>query len=152
MATILVCDDAMFMRQSLIQMLKPEGHEVVAEAGNGLECIEQYKLYKPDIVLMDITMPDMDGLTALKKLKEIDSDVKVIMVSAMGQMNMVIEAVESGAKDFVVKPFTQEKIIQCINRYVQSKGSRFNMAPFFYKYNRISMKNHADALILHTAN
>ena len=63
-------------------------------------------------------MPDMDGLTALKQLKEIDSDVKVIMVSAMGQMNMVIEAVESGAKDFVVKPFTQEKIIQCINRYV----------------------------------
>lgn len=118
MATILVCDDAMFMRQSLIQMLKPAGHQVIAEAGNGLECIEQYKLHKPDIVLMDITMPDMDGLTALKKLKEIDNNVKVIMVSAMGQMNMVIEAVESGAKDFVVKPFEQEKIIQCIERYV----------------------------------
>lgn len=117
MAKILVCDDAMFMRQTIIKMLEGVGHEVIAQAGNGVECISMYKSSKPDIVLMDITMPDMNGIEATRKIMELDSEAKIIMVSAMGQMEMVVGAVEAGAKDFVVKPFEPEKLIACVNKY-----------------------------------
>ena len=117
MARILICDDAAFMRQALIQILRTTKHEVVAEASNGVECIEQYALYKPDIVLMDITMPDMDGITATQKIVRMDPDAKVIMVSAMGQQDKVFSAIASGAKDFVVKPFEAERIKACIDKY-----------------------------------
>lgn len=118
MASILICDDAAFMRQTLIQILKGTEHKVVAEAADGKECIEQYEIYKPDIVLMDITMPDMDGIEATRRIMEMDKNAKIIMVSAMGQQAMVFNAITSGAKDFIVKPFEQERIIECINKYI----------------------------------
>ncbi len=118
MAGILICDDAMFMRQALIQIVKGAGHTVVAEAENGEQCIKKYLAYKPDIVLMDITMPDMDGLEATKRIVEADGSAKIIMVSAMGQQDKVFSAIAAGAKDFIVKPFEKQKIIDCINKYV----------------------------------
>lgn len=116
MANILVCDDAMFMRQSLIRLLKSMGHNVVAEAENGIDCIDKYSKYKPDLVLMDITMPDMNGIEATKKIMTVDKNARIIMVSAMGQMEMVVSAVEAGAKDFVVKPFKEEVLSACIDK------------------------------------
>ena len=118
MARILVCDDAAFMRQTLIRILHAAGHEVVAEATNGQECIVKYSMVKPDIVLMDITMPEMDGIESTKKLKDTYPDAKIIMVSAMGQQDKVFAAVAAGAKDFIVKPFESAKIIQCIEKYI----------------------------------
>lgn len=117
MARILICDDAAFMRQALIKLLKEE-HEIVAEAADGRECIEQYVKTVPEIVLMDITMPDMDGIEATKKIVEIDPKAKIIMVSAMGQQDKVLSAIAAGAKDFIVKPFEPERIKQCIQRYL----------------------------------
>lgn len=116
MAKILVCDDAMFMRQSLIRLIKSMGHEVIAEAENGIDCIDKYQKNRPDLVLMDITMPDMNGIDATKKIMEIDKNARIIMVSAMGQMDMVVSAVEAGAKDFVVKPFKEEVLTACIDK------------------------------------
>lgn len=109
MATILVVDDAAFMRMRCAKLLKENGYDVV-EADNGAVALEVYKDKKPDAVLMDITMPEMDGLAALKALREIDPDVRVAMVTAMGQQSMVIEAMKSGAKDFVVKPFEPDRV------------------------------------------
>jgi two-component system chemotaxis response regulator CheY len=118
MARILVCDDAAFMRLTLKKILEPAGHQIVAEAANGEECIQRFKEYRPEIVLMDITMPDMDGIEATKLIKEIDKDVTIIMVSAMGQQAKVFEAFTAGAKDFIVKPFESEKILECVNKYI----------------------------------
>lgn len=117
MASILICDDAAFMRQTLIQILRKTDYTVVAEAENGLDCIEKYEVYKPDVVLMDITMPDMDGIEATQKIIAMDKNAKIIIVSAMGQQAMVFSAITSGAKDFIVKPFDPERIIECINKY-----------------------------------
>lgn len=91
---------------------------MIAEAGDGAECISSYQIYHPDLVLMDITMPDMDGITATKKIMEIDQNVKIIIVSALGLQEKVFEAITAGAKDFIVKPFTQETLIQCMKKYV----------------------------------
>lgn len=118
MARLLICDDAAFMRLTLKKIVEEAGHHVVAEAEDGAECIQRYREWAPDLILMDITMPDMDGITATKKIREIDPDAKVIIVSAMGQQSMVFEAIQAGAKDFVVKPFQAERIVQCIDRYV----------------------------------
>lgn len=118
MASILICDDAAFMRQTLIQILRKTDHTVVAEAENGLDCIGKYETYKPDVVLMDITMPDMDGIEATQRIVALDKNAKIIIVSAMGQQAMVFSAITSGAKDFIVKPFDPERIIECINKYV----------------------------------
>ena len=118
MASVLICDDAMFMRASIRKMVEAEGFQVVAEAGNGAECIAAYQSFHPDLVLMDITMPDMDGITATKKIKEIDQNAKIIIVSALGLQEKVFEAITAGAKDFVVKPFEQQTLIQCIKKYV----------------------------------
>ena len=113
---VLVVDDAIFMRMKLKDILEKNGFEVVAEAQNGLEAIEKYKAEKPDLVTMDITMPEMDGITALKEIKKIDSKAKVIMCSAMGQQSMVMEAIQSGAIDFIVKPFDVDRVSQSLSK------------------------------------
>lgn len=118
MANILVCDDAAFMRQALILILKGAGHTVVAEASNGKECVVQYENTHPDIVLMDITMPDMNGIEATQLIKALDPNAKIIMVSAMGQQDKVFSAIAAGAKDFIVKPFEKERILACIEKYL----------------------------------
>ncbi|MGE5372567.1 MAG: response regulator [Solirubrobacterales bacterium] len=118
MANILICDDAAFMRNSLRIMLEKGGHTVIGEAANGLEAVEQFKNMKPDLVTMDITMPEVDGLTALKMIRQLDPNAKVIMVSAMGQESMVKEAVLSGAKTFIVKPFKEAYILEVIAKTV----------------------------------
>lgn len=116
MARILITDDAAFMRMQLKDIFTKLGHEVVGEAENGLISVNMYKELKPDLVTMDITMPEMNGVEALKEIKAFDSNAKVVMVSAMGQEGMVIEAIQGGAKDFIVKPFTQERIQETLEK------------------------------------
>ena len=118
MARVLVCDDATFMRMTLIRILKEGGHETVGEASDGEQAVNRNKELKPDIVLMDITMPGKNGLEATKEITEYDSSANIIMVSALGQQSKVFEAIAAGAKDFVVKPFEPDKIIECIAKYV----------------------------------
>ncbi|MFC4617354.1 response regulator [Camelliibacillus cellulosilyticus] len=113
---ILVVDDAAFMRMMIKDILTKNGFDVVAEANDGQEAIEKYQEYKPDLVTMDITMPDMDGITSLKKIREIDPQAKVIMCSAMGQQAMVIDAIQAGAKDFIVKPFQADRVLEAIKK------------------------------------
>ena len=115
---ILVCDDAAFMRMMIKDILTKNGYNVAGEAENGLKAIEKFNETKPDIVLMDITMPEMDGIQALKKIKELDPAANVIMCSAMGQQAMVIEAIQSGAKDFIVKPFQAERVLEAVKKVV----------------------------------
>ncbi len=117
MSKIMIVDDAAFMRITIKNMLKKSSHEVVAEAENGRTAVENYKLYLPDIVTMDITMPEMDGLAALKEIMKINPRANVIMVSAMGQEAMVREAIMSGAKGFIVKPFKEESIISALDKF-----------------------------------
>jgi len=116
MATVLIVDDAAFMRISIKNMLTKNGYEVVGEAENGLIGVELYKELQPDIVTMDITMPEMSGLDALKEITKLDPQAKVVMVSAMGQEAMVREAIVSGAKGFIVKPFKEEGIIAALKK------------------------------------
>ena len=118
MAKILVTDDATFMRMMLRDILIKQGHEVY-EAKNGLECIAEYQKIKPDLITLDITMPEMDGLVAVRKLKEIDPSAKIIMCSAMGQQAMVIEAIQSGARDFIVKPFQPERVTESVSKVLR---------------------------------
>ena len=116
MATVLIVDDAAFMRISIKNMLTKNGYEVVGEAENGLIAIELYKELRPDIVTMDITMPEMSGLDALKEIQKMDPQAKIVMVSAMGQEAMVREAIVSGAKGFIVKPFKEDGIIAALKK------------------------------------
>ena len=122
----MIVDDAMFMRGVLRRILEQSGYEVVGEASNGIEAIEKYKELKPDLVTMDITMPDMTGLVAVKAIKEIDSDARVIMCSAMGQNAMVMEAIKNGALDFIIKPFQASAVLEALRR-CQIYGSRDNI-------------------------
>lgn len=115
MAKVLVVDDTLFMRTSIRQMLEANGHSVIGEASNGVEAIEKYSKLNPDVVLMDITMPDMNGLDALEKIKEIDPKAKVIMCTAVGQQAMVARAVELGAQQFIVKPFQAERLLAAVD-------------------------------------
>ncbi|MCR5278861.1 MAG: response regulator [Lachnospiraceae bacterium] len=115
---ILVCDDAAFMRMMIKDILTKNGYVVVGEAENGAKAVEKYNETKPDIVLMDITMPEMDGIQALKKIKEGDPGAMVIMCSAMGQQAMVIESIQSGAKDFIVKPFQADRVLEAVKKVV----------------------------------
>ena len=115
---ILICDDAAFMRMMIKDILTKNGYEIAAEAENGQKAVEKYAETKPDLVLMDITMPEMDGIQALKKIKELDGGANVIMCSAMGQQAMVIEAIQSGAKDFIVKPFQAERVLEAVKKVV----------------------------------
>ena len=115
---ILICDDAAFMRMMLKDILVKEGYEVVGEAENGAKAVEKYNELKPDLVLMDITMPEMDGIQALKNIKAADSNAMVIMCSAMGQQAMVVESIQAGARDFIVKPFQKDRVIEAIRKQI----------------------------------
>ncbi len=118
MAKILIVDDAAFMRMMIKDILTKNGYEIAAEAENGQKAVEKYAEARPDLVLMDITMPEMDGIQSLKKIKELDPSANVIMCSAMGQQAMVIEAIQSGAKDFIVKPFQAERVLEAVKKVV----------------------------------
>ena len=113
---ILIVDDAAFMRMMIKDILVKNGFEVVGEAQDGVEAVEKYAELKPDLVTLDITMTEKDGLTALKEILSSDSDAKVIMCAAMGQQSMVIDAIQAGAKDFIVKPFQADRVLEAINK------------------------------------
>ena len=115
---ILICDDAAFMRMMIKDILTKNGYNIAGEAENGAKAVEKYAELKPDLVLMDITMPEMDGIEALKKIIETDPNAAVIMCSAMGQQAMVIESIQSGAKDFIVKPFQAERVLEAVQKVV----------------------------------
>ena len=114
MAKILLVDDAAFMRMMLKNTLSQAGYTDLIEAEDGVKAVEAYTAEKPDLVFMDITMPNMDGLQALKKIREDDPNAKMVMCTAMGQEGMVVDAIKSGAKDFIVKPFNQERIVETV--------------------------------------
>lgn len=113
---ILVVDDAAFMRMMIKDILTKNGFNVVGEAENGAQAVEKYAELQPDLVTMDITMPEMDGISALKKIKETDPNAKILMCSAMGQQAMVIDAIQAGAKDFIVKPFQADRVLEAIQK------------------------------------
>jgi two-component system chemotaxis response regulator CheY len=117
MKTVLIVDDAAFMRLTIRNMLEKNGFTVVGEAENGRVAISQYHALQPDIVTMDITMPEMDGLTALKAIRQINPEAQVIMMTAMGQQAMVKEAVVGGARGFIVKPFKEETVLQALSKF-----------------------------------
>ena len=114
--TVLIVDDTAFMRKMLGDMLKKNGYEVVGEAANGVEAVEKYQELNPDIVTMDITMPEKNGIEALTDIVAINADATVIMCSAMGQQNMVQQALEAGAKDFIVKPFKPDRVLEAFTK------------------------------------
>lgn len=116
MRKVLIVDDAAFMRMAIKEMLIKNGFEVIDEAGNGVTAINKYKELRPDIVTMDITMPEMNGIDALKSIMEFDPNAKVVMISAMGQETMVMDAIKFGAKSFIVKPLKEEHVIQTLMR------------------------------------
>lgn len=116
MARVLVVDDAAFMRMMLKDILSKAGHEIVGEAANGVEAVEKYKELKPDVVTMDITMPEMNGIDAIKEIRKFDPGATIIVCSAMGQQAMVIEAIQAGAKDFIVKPFQASRVIEAVQK------------------------------------
>lgn len=116
MAKVLVVDDAKFMRTMLKDIILGMGHEIVGEASNGMEAIKLYSLMRPDLVTMDITMPEMDGVTAVREIRKIDPQAKIIMCSAVGQKAMVIDAITAGVRDFIVKPIQRERVIEAINK------------------------------------
>ena len=116
MARVLVVDDAAFMRKMVTDALSKGGHEVVGEAGNGNEAIAQFQALKPDLMTLDITMPEKDGLAALADIMAADPSAKVVMCSALGQESKVLEAIKLGAKDFVVKPFQADRIIEAVGK------------------------------------
>lgn len=115
-ANILIVDDAAFMRMMLKDILTKNGFTVVGEAENGAIAVEKYMELQPNLTIMDITMPEMDGLQAVKEIRSRDPQALVIMCSAMGQQSMVIEAIQSGAKDFIVKPFQAERVIEAVTK------------------------------------
>ena len=115
---VLVVDDAAFMRMMVKDILTKNGYEVVGEAENGMKALEKYQELKPDLVTMDITMPEMDGISAVKEIKKVDPNAKIVMCSAMGQQAMVIEAFQAGARDFIVKPFQADRVLEAVRNAV----------------------------------
>ncbi|MBS3969395.1 MAG: response regulator [Clostridia bacterium] len=113
---VLIVDDAAFMRMMIKDILSKNGYEIAGEAENGQKAVEMYKELKPDLVTMDITMPEKDGIAAVKEIKQMDASARIIMCSAMGQQMMVMEAIQAGARDFIVKPFQQERVIQAMEK------------------------------------
>ena len=116
MKSVLIVDDAAFMRMMLKDILSKNGYTIVGEAQNGNEAVAKYKEVKPDIVTLDITMPEKDGIQALKEIKAMDPSATCIMCSAMGQQAMVIESIQAGAKDFIVKPFQPDRVLEAIGK------------------------------------
>ena len=115
---ILITDDALFMRVSLRNILSQNGYEVAGEAATGAEAIQLYQQEHPDLVTMDITMPEMDGITAVREIRKLDPEARVIMCTAMGQKQMVLDAIGAGAKDFIVKPFQPAKVLESIEKQI----------------------------------
>lgn len=115
---VLVVDDAAFMRMMVRDILSKNGYEVVGEAENGMKAVEKYQELHPDLTTMDITMPEMDGISAVKAIRKIDPNAKIIMCSAMGQQAMVIEAIQAGARDFIVKPFQADRVLEAVRKAV----------------------------------
>ncbi len=113
---VMIVDDAVFMRMMVKDILEKNGFEVIAEAENGAVAVEKYKANRPDLVTMDITMPEMNGIEALKEIKKHDATAKIIMCSAMGQQAMVMDAIKAGAADFIVKPFNAERILESVGK------------------------------------
>lgn len=116
---VMIVDDAIFMRKMLGDIMQQGGYTVVAEAGNGKEAIAQYDKTKPDLVTMDIIMPEMGGIDAVKEIIKLDSKAKILMVSAMGQQQLVVEAIQAGAKDFIVKPFEASRVLTAVERLMK---------------------------------
>lgn len=114
MPNVLVVDDALFMRAMLKKLLTEAGFDIAGEAENGRVAVDLYQELKPDLVMMDITMPEMDGLTALKEIVKLDPAAKVVMCTALGQERSVMEAMNAGAKDYIVKPFNAEKVVEVL--------------------------------------
>ena len=115
---VLIVDDAAFMRMMIKNILSKSGYDIVGEAENGVQAVAKFKELKPELVTMDITMPEMDGITAVKEIKKIDANAKVIMCSAMGQQAMVIEAIQCGARDFIVKPFQPDRVLEAVRKVI----------------------------------
>ena len=122
MARILVADDAAFMRQMIREIIEAEGHEVVAEASDGVEAVDQFKAHHPDLVTMDIVMPRRSGIDAVKGILEIDSTACVVMCSALGQETLVTEALQAGARDFIVKPFKPDSVVKTVNKALHKES------------------------------
>jgi two-component system chemotaxis response regulator CheY len=116
MPSVLIADDAAFMRMMLKNVLTEAGYEVVGEAENGAVAVSKYRELSPDLTTMDITMPEMDGLAALKEIRAGDPAARVVMCSAMGQQSMVIESIQAGAKDFIVKPFQPDRVLEAVQK------------------------------------
>ncbi|WP_102028316.1 response regulator [Salirhabdus sp. Marseille-P4669] len=119
MGKVLVVDDAQFMRLTLSNILKKAGFEVVGEASDGQMAVDMYDQLKPDLVTMDITMPTMNGLDATREILKQDPNAKIVMCSAVGQQKIVVEAIQMGAKDFIVKPFDETRVVETIHRFIQ---------------------------------
>ena len=118
MAKVLIVDDAAFMRMMIKDILEKNGYDIVGEAANGAIAVDMYQKEKPDIVTMDITMPDVDGIEAVKRIKAIDPEAKIVMCSAMGQQSMVMDAIKAGARDFIVKPFQADRVLEAIQKVI----------------------------------
>ena len=114
--TVLVCDDAIFMRTMIADILAAAGYEVIGEAETGAQAVQKYRELKPDLVTMDIVMPDMGGIEAVPEICRTDPEAKILMCSAMGQQALVVEAIQAGAKDFVVKPFQPSRVLEAVQR------------------------------------
>ena len=114
--SVLICDDAIFMRTMIGDILRQAGFDVVGEAETGVQAVQRYRELKPDLVTMDIVMPDMGGIDAVRAIIGLDADAKILMCSAMGQQALVIEAIQAGAKDFVVKPFQPSRVLEAVQR------------------------------------
>ena len=119
MARVLVADDASFMRQMIRDIIEPEGYEVVGEASDGVEVVEKFRELHPDLVMMDIVMPKRSGIDAVKAIKAEDPTAAVVMCSALGQETLVMEAIQAGAKDFIVKPFKPDNVLQTLSKVLE---------------------------------
>ncbi|MFH0858921.1 MAG: response regulator [Candidatus Omnitrophota bacterium] len=129
MSKIMIVDDALFMRKMLGKALTEAGHEISAEASNAKEAVEKYKKFKPDLVTMDIVMPlmeEMDGIGAVKEIIRIDPQAKILVCSVMGQQSLVVEAIRSGAKDFIIKPINTERLIEAVNKALFPGDKKIN--------------------------
>ena len=116
MSRVLIADDAAFMRTMIKNILTEAGYEVVGEAENGQVAVAKYEELRPDLTTMDITMPELDGLSALKRIREVDPAARVVMCSAMGQQAMVVESIQAGARDFIVKPFQPDRVLEAVHK------------------------------------
>ena len=116
MKKVMIVDDALFMRNLLRDIFEPEGWEVIAEAENGLQAVEKFSIHQPDLVTMDIVMPEMGGIDAMKKILQEYPEATIVMCSALGQESMVMEAITAGARDFIVKPFQEKQVLEVVAR------------------------------------